>query len=351
LILVLSLWSCLSEISLEVPETNSESIAIRGKLIYGDTSRVSVKITNVSDFTASDVPRAIEGATVELVDESGQRIELFMGEVGIYERIIPGSGTYTVEPGRNYQLSVRTPEGKTYLSLPETLKAVPEPDGIRPDTIRREILNDVGNLVNQPYLRFLITTPLTTTENGERAYLKWNFTGTYRFTESNLTSPFPNTRTCYFTDVLDLEHVVVFNGRESEQEILNDFLLLEEELDYRFSEGFYLTAVQESLSEGAYRYWQSAGEIVSLTGNFFDAPPGKINSNLYNPEDLQEEVFGYFYATQQDTLRLYVPPGPDPVRRFCPLEAAPGDDSVSPVCLDCNSRHESTLEKPDFWEE
>lgn len=349
---LLGLGGCLSEISLEVPETNSQSIAIRGKLVYGAISTVSVKITNVSDFTASDIPKPVLGANVELLDENGQRISLSMREEGIYEKdIFAGDPFFSVVPGMKYQLSVRTQEGKLYLSVPELLSGVPQAGSIRQDTIRKDILNNVGNEVNQAYLQFLITTPLNIPENNERALLKWNFTGTYRFTETNLTSPYPNTRTCYFTDVLDLENVVVFNGRESGQEVLTDFLLLEEELDYRFTDGFYLTAVQESLSEGAFRYWESTSRVVNLTGNFFEAPPGKIKGNFYNPEDPEEEVFGYFYATKTDTFRLYVPPGDPPVKQFCPLESAPNDPGVSPVCYDCASRQGSTLEKPDFWME
>lgn len=351
-LVLLGLGGCLSEISLDVPETNSQSIAIRGRLVYSDTIFVSVKITNVSDFTADDIPKPILGAVVELTDENGQRISLPMREEGIYEQgITQDDPSFSVKPGMKYQLSVRTQEGKLYLSAPELLLEGPRPSGIRQDTIRREIINAFGNKENQVYLQFLITTPLNTPEHNEKAMLKWNFTGTYRFTESNLTFPFPNTRICYFTDVLDLENVVVFNGRESGQEVLTDFLILEEELNHRFSDGFYLTSVQESLSEGAFRYWESTSRVVNLTGNFFEAPPGKIKGNFYNPEDPEEEVFGYFYATQTDTFRLYVPPGDDPIRQFCPLEAAPNDPGVHPICYDCNSRYGSTLIKPDFWVE
>lgn len=349
---VLGLWGCLSEISLEVPETNSDSIAIRGKVLYGDTSFVRVEITKVSDFTASDIPEAIIGATVELMNDNGQRIQLYTLDNGVYGRGIPASDPgFLLEPGRSYRLLVLSPNGKQYISREEPLHTVPEASGLRQDTIQREIINNAGNLVEQDYLRFLVTTPLSTAENSERVRFKWNFTGTYRFMESNVSSPFPNTRTCYFTDVLDLEHVVVYNGLESGQDVLTDYFLLEEELNYRFTDGFYLTAIQESLSEGAYRYWESASRVVNLTGNFFEAPPGKVQGNFYNPEDPDEEVFGYFYATQQDTVRLYVPPGDKPVRQFCPLEASPADDSVSPVCFDCQSRRGSTLEKPDFWVE
>lgn len=343
---------CLSEITLEVPEENSSSIAIRGALRAGETTVVSIQITRISNFNASDIPEPVVGASVVLIDEFNRRLDIPMVDNGIYELLIPDN-TYELEvkTGNAYQLSVATPNGKTYLSTFEPLNAVPDPIEIKQARTSRDILNEVGNIESQEFVRFLLTTPLLAPNSGGRSYLKWDFVGTYRFLESTLASPFPpNTKTCYIFEELNLENTVVFNGAESNQEVLTDFFLLEEPFDFRFSDGFYLTTLQQSLSEGAYQYWENIGKIIELSGNFFEAPPGKINGNFQNVEDAAEEVFGYFYATEEKTIRYFLPPPENRPTPYCPNSVS-NADSAPAACLDCLLRPGSTLIKPDFWEE
>jgi len=114
--------------------------------------------------------------------------------------------------------------------------------------------------------------------------------------------------------------------------------------------------VQESLSKGAFEYFFAIGETLKLSGSMFDAAPGKIRSNLFNVNDPEDEVFGYFYATEQlisnvkftpDLLGIFanpnncvqvVPPSFNPLScRFIP-------------CCDCSRDINTSLEKPDYWE-
>lgn len=350
--LLLGLAACLSEIKLEVPGEKIASIAIRGQLIGGEHPLISIKITSLSEFNASSVARPVSEASVVLIDEFNNGIDVPLRRPGLYELEIPaGAFPLEVRAGQAYQLSVSTPGGKNYLSTFELLSAVPEPEELRYLSTRREVLNEVNNVIDREFIQFLLTTPIVSPQNGAPSFLKWDFIGTYKFPESTLASAFPpNTRTCYITERLNLENVVVFDGSQSGQDLLRDLVLLEEPFDFRFSNGFYLTIRQQSLSEGAFRYWEQIGKVVQLSGNFFETPPGKVSGNFFNPDDLEEEIFGYFYATEEAILRLYVDPGNDPPMPFCPLTAVTAT-SVDTTCLECLLRAGSTLEKPAFWEE
>lgn len=325
---------------------------IRGVLKDTDTDvpKVSIRMSYLTDFVPSENPDHINGALVNLTDELGHAVVVPLVAEGLYELDIPG-GSYEVEvhPGQAYKITVLLPDGRQYESTLETLYDVPSPESIDYLTEQRLIVNTAGNLVEQEFLKFLIDTPLRNAL-GKRAFLKWSFIGTYKFIETAENTPFPpNVRTCYIHEPLDLEHVVAYNGEENSQDKLSNYFLLEEPFDFRFIDGFYLSVYQQSLSEDAYNYWNAIGKVVDLSGNFFEAPPGKVRGNLRNIGDEEEEVFGYFYATQETIFRYYIPPARGQVEAFCPT--AGSRDFVPDVCFNCLSRAGSTLEKPFFWED
>lgn len=349
---LMGLTACLQELVLEIPAEEQSGLVIRGHLLQAEVPLVRVEVTQLSAFADDEPPRALSGAIVILMDDQNNSLEIPQREAGIYELEIPDQ-TYELEvkEGRSYQLMVATPNGKTYASTIENLHPVPEPLALNVNSFTRDVLNGQGNIQAQEFLQFQIDTPLEVPGQTDYANLKWEFFGTYKFQESNLTSPYPNTRTCFFTEILDPDRVVTFEGAESADPVLRNFLLLDEPLDYRFTEGFYLTVRQLSLSQEALRYWEGIGQVVERSGNFFEPQPGKIRGNFRNIENDQEEVFGYFFATQERIIRLYVPPGENRVMPFCPLNADPGDKSVPAICLDCQSHPGSTLTKPDYWKE
>jgi hypothetical protein len=256
-----------------------------------------------------------------------------------------------ITPGAAYQLVVELADGSRYESDIEPLWEVPEPVNLAYTIAERVIKNEAGNLETGAFVQFSVNTDLLQTADKQRSFLKWDFLGVYRFTETNLTVPYPNTRTCYFSEDLHLEKVKAYDGNGNNQDKLLNYVLMEEPLDHRFYDGFYLTVRQQSLSEGAFQYWSRLGELVDRTGNFFEAQPGKLRGNFRNVDNRAEQVYGYFYATQEKIIRLYVPPLPERVNAFCPLFAHPDDETTPAVCLDCQSRAGSTLNKPDYWTE
>lgn len=349
----LSWAGCLSEIDLAAPATDSTNIAIRGALVAGADPYVAVRITRLSNFRDLEIPEPVNGAAVVLSDQDAHQLSLPMVEAGLYRLALPADSSrdLQVQTGNSYLLTVTAPDGNVYQSTAEFLPAVPIPTAIEETRLSRQVLNEVGNVVEQEFIRFLINTPLENPEQPGRARLRWTFTGTYRFRESNVSSPFPPTaRICYFTDPLDLDRVIAYNGEESSRSELTNFLLLEEPYNYRFSEGFYLTVSQQALSDGAYKYWTDIGKAVDISGTFFESPPGKIRGNIRNINDETEEVFGYFYATQEAILRYHVPPAADRVRPYCPAVVTNSADAPS-LCLNCLAKPGSTTIKPDFWED
>ncbi|PHN07920.1 DUF4249 family protein [Flavilitoribacter nigricans] len=335
------LGSCLSEIELEVPDNEGDQIAIRGVVVAADTSETSyveVKVSYVSSFEDTDGPDFLEGVSVSLMDDLGHEVDIPQREAGgFYLSFREAQNGLLPEPGRSYRIRVVT-ASSTYLSDWDLLHPVPKPTGVTQSSEIRNVLNDVGNLVEREFLSFQLSTPITS--EGEGAYLKWSFSGTYQFTESK---DLP--RICFISEPLNLEKVVVFNGAAAREEELTDFLLLEKLYDYRFFEGYYLTVRQQSLSREAFQYWERIGEVVNRTGNLFEAPAGKVRGNIHHTENKDEEVFGYFYAVEEALIHYRAGPGQTTLYYLCSPQVSPMHDA----CLDCTAHPRASLQQPAYW--
>lgn len=346
---------CLSEISLDAPVVNPESIAIRGVVKSGDTASVVVKVTNVVNFRAFEIPEVIQGARVTVTDESGNTLEVPLQDNGNYELFFPeGNPNFQIAPGKSYQLSVGLPDGRQYQSAFESLEPVPKPDTLTFTVESREFGNEIGNIVVKEYLDVRIKTPIIKPDGNGKARFKWSMRGVFQFSEPpDFTAgvPVPSPKVCYSYEDVNLDKVIIFNGSSSLQDTLDDFQILEKFMDYRFHEGYYLTVFQQSLSPDAYRYWEEIQSLVNVDGTVYDPPPGKIKGNIRNVDDETEEVFGFFYATEERLIRRYIPRGMTSSGRFCPHRITIENLwETQRQCFDCRLRPGSTYDKPDFWE-
>lgn len=355
LVLFAMLFStCLDEIKLEVPERGLGSIAIRGKLIHGNPSQVEVSVAKVSDFVQFDSPSPIENALVQLIDQDGNILSLGLEGPGIYRAsVLKDNPALSIERGKSYQVRVTLVNGVVLESSLEPLLSVPAIEAIQKEAITREFVNDLGAIESSLYMQFLVDTPLESPDGTEPRFLKWEFECTYRFIEADISDVirFDRPLSCYFTDPLSLNKIQVFDGPGADGLMLKNHLVLEEPLDHRFYRGYYLTVYQQSLSEGAYNYWSKVGELINRNGNFLESFPAKLKGNFTNINDPNQEVFGFFYATAQDTMRVFV----DPEEASFPFQYCPPSvlrvefENLEDQCKDCLSRERSSLEKPDYW--
>jgi hypothetical protein len=95
-----------------------------------------------------------------------------------------------------------------------------------------------------------------------------------------------------------------------------------------------------------WHYWEQIGQVVNRTGGVFEAPAGKVKGNFRNVDDENEEVFGYFYATEEAVVRYKVGPGISYLPHLC----SPLGPPQNPYCGNCLAHPRSSLDKPDYWE-
>lgn len=354
-VLSLSLMSgCLDEIDLPVESSLSDAIVVEGQLVYGNPSIARITITRLFDFTANSL-QPVNVREVLLLDEQDQSVTLPEKEPGNYAVTIDTNQSFKVEPGQSYRLQVTTFDNRKIISRPEPLLATPEPGNVGVTLLKKDRLNDDGQIVQDDHLSFTINTPITQSTDGKAARYLWDLEQTFRLTDSP-DRVIENGKTCYITQTIDVTGVRVLDGNQYPGSSEVAALLYETPVNYFFSEGYYLTVIQHSLSEGAFTYWDQIRQIIDRDGNMFEAPAGTIKSNFVNVDNQESapNIFGYFYATQTDTTHFYVAPeDAGSPSMYCPWPAnqVPPPSGACPrfPCCECLEENGSQLEKPAFW--
>lgn len=348
------LSGCLDTIDIESPINNEESLVIQGKLVVGNPSVIEVSLSRLFNFTAEG-RRPVNARSVTLFDETGNTVELEDYGLGSYFLNIPmGDPDFTVSLGDAYGIKVVTFDGRTFESTLETANPVPRMESVSYRLVERELVNAAGTVNTVNYLQYSVNTPLAVSEASENVRLGWEFRHTYKVNDTPI-SPTVTQKVCYISENLNVTDIKVIDASVLTADRIDDYPLYETSVTRVYGEGLYFTLIQESLSETAHEYFNQVAENTGRTGNMFEAPPGKVVSNIRNVDDELDEAFGFFYVTQQDTIRQYVDPaliGSPPA--YCPPPGGlvrENGSCADPICCDCESVPNSTTTKPSYWTE
>jgi hypothetical protein len=141
---------------------------------------------------------------------------------------------------------------------------------------------------------------------------------------------------------------------------------------------YSLLVKQYGLSEASYNYWKELKNVTENLGTLFDPQPSIVKGNVYNIDNEQEIVLGYFDATTVSEQRIFIRRSelplvtipnyyaqctdsivsfrqiPDMMREQWLLVEETINDFGVPVyimsseyCIDCTLY--GTNERPDYW--
>ncbi|MDX1478450.1 MAG: DUF4249 family protein, partial [Saprospiraceae bacterium] len=312
-----------------------------------------VQVNRLFDFTAGTT-LPVNVSLVEVEDDAGVIVRVPEAALGVYELILPDDAPQLeVAFGKQYRLRVVARDGREYLTSFEPLWDVPEPERITMDTVQVDVVNEIGEFDKVDRFRFSISTPIRVPGAPQKSYLKWDVERTYKITDTPILPTTPS-KTCYVTENVVGTDLKVLNGNDFSTEAITDFPLSQSAITFVYAEGLYLNVVQQSLSATAYEYWEQITQLVERSGNMFEPPAGKIVTNFTNPGDPEDEVYGFFYATTQDTIRFYVDPEQLGLPPACPPAGgliAEDGSCAAPICCNCLSVPRSTTIKPSYWTE
>ena len=353
---LIGISSCLDEIDFASAETIDEAIAIQGKVVKANPSYISVTIRGVFNF--EDVPRLLDARLVTVEDESGNTVELPTRADGIFYLEVPDNDpNFKIDYGKSYKINVSTFDNRNYSSSLEELLPAPAVEDLTVSKTQIESVDVNGNTRLFDQLTYSVSTPLKPVNESENARLLWEFISTYQFTDSpeaygqracRPTRIESEAKTCYITSSPQNNYISL-NGKELSVDRVDNFEVLSTGISSIYAEGFYLTVSQQSLTETAFDYWAQVSNVVARTGDLFQAPAGKVITNLVNTDDPREDIFGYFYATEETIRRVYVSPElADNPPLPCP--APPNEGGLAPNdCCNCSSVSNSSTIRPAWW--
>lgn len=299
-------------------------------------------------------------------------------------------GTYVTEPdgiqgipGRSYRLELHSPDGRSYRSDFETMQEPVAIDELYPELEYSTINSYPYNL---PGYRFYIDATGATSDS---SYFMWHLEETYKY-ESDFKIFFSyydgvlhevndrdTLKTCWKTNKVPGYYLM--STAELQIPEITHFPLHYVTTDNRkLSIRYSLLAKQFMLTREGYEFVKSTTEQNTQGGELYTRQFYQVRGNVYNPNDPDESVFGYFYAAGVSQKRIYTNKPEPPVKMYyseCFLSATdfemygwmflgpppPASDPLYvtqsasgqralPVqsCLNCMLRGGKT-EKPDFW--
>ena len=119
-------YSCYDKINLIPEENQLLGIAIRGKLLKGNPSEVSVNIQSIFTFSSAS-RKFVKIESVSIQDTLGREFFLSVnGEIGAYIGFIqPGLTEFPIDYFQKYRIQVVTKDNNIYQSDFETLLPAP----------------------------------------------------------------------------------------------------------------------------------------------------------------------------------------------------------------------------------
>ena len=345
--------SCIDKFDFERPDSIRGAVSIQAKLAKGNPSTIEVVIKDVFDFFNS--PRFLTAGKVLLIDEAGNELTLATKRQGFFNLEIPEDHPFfKVDYGLKYKIRIENLKGDDYESDFDELFPAPIPDNLHVEETTIEFLDREGNERTFDQLNFYIDTPLKAPQQTQNSRILWELVGIAKVTDTPNAGACtirrdPAPKSCY-AEYPPVKNYLTFDGINSSQDRIDNLLLNESNYTNLFAEGYYMVVYQQSVSEQAFTYWSRVGLIVDRTGDVFQEPVGKINTNVRNLDNPDQDVFGFFYATEQHPIRVYISPefGRNPTNQ-CPLIGVGGEQAD--FCCNCLSLENSTDVKPDWWVE
>ena len=274
LIVILSIFSvltaCEDKIELDVPE-GSKKLVVDGILNNGDSLQ-RITLSNTSPYFSSTITPRVSNAIVFVTSNAGDTINFTENSLspGDYETVYK-----LVDSTLNFNLNVILPDGNVYRSYEEKMHRVPKIDSLHQSD---EKSPQQGDFREEGYIGYLNTKEPA----GRGDYYRWVL-----FVNGQmLNDPF---------------NLIVTDDRLVDGNVIRNW-----DLAYELQVGDYLEIHQMSISERAYNYWTLIFDQITNFGGPFSTPPAPVEGNIYNVNDKNETVLGFFGVSKVEKAGLLI---------------------------------------------
>ena len=277
----------------------------------------------------------ITGAVVSVTDDAGTVTRFVDAGKGNY--LSPDG--FRGQPGRRYALTVAY-QGQTYQSEPELMQSVPVIDSVYWAYQPKITASGPGN--------FVVYLDLKDPANAEN-YYQWAWIHYEQPDYCVLYKPNGSNATYAKRCCTDCWNITRSNGNilTASDRLINGNRLAGQriaEVPLDDITPYYLLIGQQSLSRGAYQFWQTVQALTGNVGSVFDATPATLTGNIKNQNAAGLPMLGYFQVSARTQRIVYV------TRTGAPKQ--PFAKTLFPAWPDCEPCSEGLYRtgiKPDGW--
>ncbi len=222
-------------------------------------------------------------------------------------------------------------------------------------------------------------------DNDQAHNYRWELEETWEYNAANLIQyyydgamhpmrdPF-EFYTCWNT--LRINNIYTFSTKHSQSNTIHKYPLnYVSERTLRLQVRYSLLVRQYTLSDEAFQYWDQMKKQNQESGGLYETQPSHIRGNIYNINDLDERMLGFFNVSSSSEKRIFIDgireldyprnrcfpdtidytsqiPGymifPVYLRSVNPMGAGPPYIYGRYLCFDCTNGGGINV-KPDFW--
>ncbi|GAB3168612.1 DUF4249 domain-containing protein [Telluribacter humicola] len=297
-LLVAYLTGCVEEIRVPIRSTEPQ-LVVEGRITSAG-GPYTVRLSRSGNYNAPDSYKgsAVTGAKVQIFETTtDRRVDLLPvdEQPGLYQS---QDSTFVARAGQSYEVRIELPEGKVFVSEPETMpKAVPV------QNLTARFTTNTGRVSDTPfgYEIFLDTQDQPDQSN----YYRWTAHSVIRRESIGLRDfgGFFHKKFCW-TPVFDNDILIYADTYSNGQPIREQYVYQSPV----YIVGKHFVEVQQySLTREAYQYWRKFNEQRQRIGTIFDPIPSPVYGNVYNAANPTERALGLFEVAGVSQKRLVVP--------------------------------------------
>jgi len=312
LIIIIMVMICSSCVFPYDPEiTRYEDVLIIDGLLTDEPESSVVRLSRSIPIRLSKtVPYAVveekpdSGATVFITDDIGNVSMFYETSPGEYRCDNPD---FRGIAERSYQLYVITKDEQRYESDFMTLKKVPEIE-----TVYAEFGVNPGDEGMEDGFHIYIDT--YDPENSTRFYRyeyeeTWEFTvpypSKYEIVNDSLVSRNEDLHRCWKT--IRSSEIMIISNEQLESDVIQKFPIHFVSVETnRLSRRYSILVKQYSLSREAFTFWDQLKKSNQDQGTLFDSQPTQTRGNIYNVDDPESPVMGFFEASSITKKRIFL---------------------------------------------
>lgn len=286
--------------------------------------------------------RPLTSADVIIRDSDGINYELIEDKENASLYYTPPE--FQAAVGKTYTLLIRTLQGQEYTSLPEKIIKATPIDSLSArfkSTPTAEGVNSTGLEVFSTFQ----DNPDT------RNYFMWRNSATYKietYPENFMTSPpeggpaiIPAPKSCCrdcWVDERNNKTLRIFSDENVNGNSVTQLVTYVSDDGVRYTEKYLIRVEQHTLTQKAYQFFKLLEQQASISGDIFDPPPATLRGNMINLTNPDENVIGYFRASDVSIDSMFLTPD-------MLLEPKP----LKQINDDCQTFRGGDASRPSYW--